>query len=666
MEIKVGSNQQIDRSNCLLLLTTSRKRMPQRRNLKAKLQRQAEREQVLNRVVQTVRQSLDLPTVFATATCEIAQLLHVDRATIAQYLPDQQVWRVVSDYHHNPDLPDVLGLDLPDHDNAITARLKQSEIVQIRNASAYEDETIHRFAKTSPGAWLLVPLNLEGQLWGGLTLMSNREVPWQVAEIELARQVADQVAIAIHQSQLYQQVQQLNADLEQQVQTRTAQLQLAYELESTLKRITDKVRDSLDEHQILQSVVEELTCGLGILGCNAALFDFEQGISSICYEYTTLANPSQRRVSRMADFPELYHQLLQGQHFQFCSLLPNPARGRVAILCCPIVGDRGVLGGLWLIHRAEESFSDLDIRLVQQVANQCAIALRQSWLYQAAQAQVTELERLNRLKDDFLSTVSHELRTPMASIKMAIEMLDLMLFKPERTDPAADPAAGLTIDSSTFQKVKRYFQFLQEGCQQEINLINNLLDLTRLDAEADPLDLARTDLPHLIARVAQPFIECARRQHQQLILDLPLTLPALITQPAYLERILTELLNNACKYTPAGETIAISARTNRPTSDEPGGLGHFNSSQNRRHGDDDSAPSKLLQLEIINTGVEIPIEEHDRIFDKFYRIPNHDPWRHGGTGLGLALVKKLVHRLGGTIQVQPGDRRTSFRLSLPL
>jgi signal transduction histidine kinase len=326
------------------------------------------------------------------------------------------------------------------------------------------------------------------------------------------------------------------------------------------------------------------------------------------------------------------------------------------------VGDRGVLGGLWLINQADDCFSEPDIRLVQQVANQCAIALRQSWLYQAAQSQVTELERLNRLKDDFLSTVSHELRTPMASIKMAIEMLELTLFSEENTGTAANQPQGLTIDPPNFQKVKRYFQFLKDGCQQEINLINNLLDLTRLDAEAKPLDFVRTDLPDLIAHIAQPFVECARRQQQQLLLDLPLTLPTLMTEPAYLERILTELLNNACKYTPAGETITISARACLPSGYEPEAQRHCNGSQDGRTGCSSASRLAVLQLEITNTGVEIPIEEHNRIFDKFYRIPNNDPWKHGGTGLGLALVKKLVHHLGGTIQVQTGDRQTSFRL----
>jgi signal transduction histidine kinase len=111
--------------------------------------------------------------------------------------------------------------------------------------------------------------------------------------------------------------------------------------------------------------------------------------------------------------------------------------------------------------------------LVKQVCNQCAIAIRQARLYEAAQIQVQELDRLNRLKDDFLSTVSHELRTPMSNIKMATYMLGISLSK----------LGALEKDQST----QRYFKILNDECQRETLLIDNLLDLSRLDAKTDLL-----------------------------------------------------------------------------------------------------------------------------------------------------------------------------------
>lgn len=267
----------------------------------------------------------------------------------------------------------------------------------------------------------------------------------------------------------------------------------------------------------------------------------------------------------------------------------------------------------------------MELRLVQQVANQCAIALRQSRLYQAAQAQVQELERLNHLKDDFLSTVSHELRTPMSNIKMATQMLEISL-----------QALGMFDDDSN--AINRYFTVLREEGQREINLINDLLDLARLDAGRQVPNLSTLDLRSFLPYLAEAFIERTRSQQQDLVIEIAADLPPIVTDPTYLERMVTELINNACKYTPANETITLAAKA-IPTGTE---------------------------IRISNSGVEIPAAECDRIFDKFYRIPNNDPWKHGGTGLGLALVQKLTAALGGTIQVDSGDRLTHFSVQLPL
>ena len=97
------------------------------------------------------------------------------------------------------------------------------------------------------------------------------------------------------------------------------------------------------------------------------------------------------------------------------------------MFAAPIRDDRDVLGDLWLINDADSYLTEIDIRLVEQVTNQCAIAIRQARLYQESQSQVRELERVNTLKDDFLSTVSHELRTPVTSMRVALQLLGVTL-----------------------------------------------------------------------------------------------------------------------------------------------------------------------------------------------------------------------------------------------
>lgn len=440
------------------------------------------------------------------------------------------------------------------------------------------------------------------------------------------------------QARLNRHIQQLNADLEQQVKARTAQLQLAYEFESTLKQITDQVRDSLDETQILQNAVRALAQRLGVNCCNAALFNFDTGTSQICFEYAPLVSPTEGRVFQMDDYPVLYRQLLDGWHFQFCSLRPNPQRGRQTRLTCPILDDQGVLGALWLINDPEHEFSDQDIRLVQQVANQCAIALRQSRLYQAAQAQVEELQRLDQLKDDFLSTISHELRTPMASIQLAIDLLESSLDLSEYASTDTDPDT----DSPEF-----YLEILRDQCRRETTLLNNLLDFTRLTAGTQALMPAEIDLQTWLPQFLPPFVERTRSQQQSLDFDLPSRPVTVTIDPTVLEHIITELLNNACKYTPAHAQIRLSVQVRRDTKAGA------------------SSKAAYLILQVRNSGVEIPARERHRIFDRFYRIPNNDPWKFGGTGLGLALVKKQVELLQGTIRVTSRSGWTIFTVQLP-
>jgi signal transduction histidine kinase len=132
-------------------------------------------------------------------------------------------------------------------------------------------------------------------------------------------------------------------------------------------------------------------------------------------------------------------------------------------------------------------------------------------------------------------------------------------------------------------------------------------------------------------------------QQQRFNLHIAANLPLCVTDLNYLERILSELLNNACKYTPPHETITLAVQTLSKLDGRTGWIeGHH--------------AQPRLQISVQNTGVEIAPSECDRIFEKFYRIPNNDPWKHGGTGLGLALVQKLVEAIGGTISVWSGDR----------
>lgn len=250
---------------------------------------------------------------------------------------------------------------------------------------------------------------------------------------------------------------------------------------------------------------------------------------------------------------------------------------------------------------------------------------------QTAQAQVEELEKLNQLKDEFLSTVSHELRTPLTNIKMGISMLEIYLNRENKlsskdTKPNADDS-----------KVSHYLQVLKDECEREISITNNLLDLQQLEAGFRPLALETIQLQNWLCKQVRPFQDRADSRGQILQVGIISKLPSIISESASMERILAELLNNACKYTPPGEYITVTA----------------------------CAESEIILLTVSNTGIKISANHLPHIFERFYRIPQTDRWKQGGTGLGLALTQKLVERLGGSIQVESAEAHTCFTVKLP-
>jgi signal transduction histidine kinase len=179
---------------------------------------------------------------------------------------------------------------------------------------------------------------------------------------------------------------------------------------------------------------------------------------------------------------------------------------------------------------------------------------------------------------------------------------------------------------------------LNDECEREINLINDLLQLQQVNAGLYPLERTDIELQHWIPYVIEPFEQRTKNQQQILQVEISKELPILYSDSFSLERIITELVNNACKYTPPGEKITVAV----------------------------CEVAGMIQISVSNSGVEIPESELPRVFDQFYRIPSNDRWKHGGTGLGLALVQKLITYLGGSVQVESKSGNTCFLVELPI
>lgn len=277
----------------------------------------------------------------------------------------------------------------------------------------------------------------------------------------------------------------------------------------------------------------------------------------------------------------------------------------------------GQLGSILAHQRATLALNTLEL---SQAQLRSAIKSREQMMVQLEE-QMLELQKLNQLKDEFLNTVSHELRAPLANIKMAIHMLKV---------------------TSSAKRTDHYLQILEDECKREMNLVNDLLDLQRLEAGSKPFILEVIHVKDWLPSLVESFQTRLRERQQLLQLDVFQALAPLVSDRDSLERILFELLNNACKYTPQGGEIRVCAQQ------------HSNKSM-----------SFMTRFTICNSGPEIPVEELSHIFEKFYRIRRDDLWEQEGTGLGLALVRKLVEHLGGTIAVSSQLGQTIFTVQIP-
>ena len=619
------------------------------------LQRQAERQRLLTTIAQDIRRTLDLDQILQTTVTAVQQFLQTDRVIIYRFAPDWSGSIIAEAVAAGWD--SLLGMQITDTYFVSTqGHSTQPEGITVTNDICEANLAPCHLAlleRMQVRAALVIPIRQGDRPWGLLAIQHCRSTrQWETLEIELQQQLTTQIEIAIQQANLYRQaqlalaerqraetaLQQLNQELEQQVQKRTQALRQQAEQERLLCTIIQNIHRSLDLEETLTAILSETRQALG--ADRVAIYQFNPDWSgsfvaeSVGEGWMPLVKPENPTI-----WEDTYLQATQGGRYQHNELLAvndvytighqqchldllEKLQARAYVIA-PIILDNQLWGLLAIYQNSgPREWQPWEISLLQQLGVQTAIALRQSYLYQAAQLQVQELERLNRLKDDFLSTVSHELRTPMSTIKMAIQMLEISLKSLGVLEDEANP-------------INRYFKILQSEGNRELSLIDDLLNLTRLDAGTEPLTMTTIALQHYIPHLAESFSERARQQRQQLVFHIPDALPDFTTDLPYLERILTELLHNACKYTPAGETITVSAQA-MPTA---------------------------LEIRISNTGVEIPATEYDRVFDKFYRIPNSDPWKHGGTGLGLALVKKLTEYLGGQIHVTSGGGQTSFILT---
>jgi signal transduction histidine kinase len=274
--------------------------------------------------------------------------------------------------------------------------------------------------------------------------------------------------------------------------------------------------------------------------------------------------------------------------------------------------------------------------LTEFIATQPAVTSSTPLSYLAESIErVDELELICQKKDDFINNITHDLRAPLMNIKMAMRMLRISM----RTDTElTNLLAG--------HPAERYLAVLEQECDREVELINNILDLQRLDTALlqkkgstdDRVNVESIELEDWLSTTVESFAYRADESQQKIATSISKSISTVLTDRICLTKIMTELLNNACKYTCIGGEILVSI---------------------------DSNPKlELLTIQIRNQAA-IATQHLPHIFDRFYRVPGNNRSQQG-TGLGLSLVQKLVEQLNGKINAVSSNGWTEFTIDLPI
>jgi PAS domain S-box-containing protein len=590
--------------------------------------KQAERERLLEATTLRIRQLQDLDTILQQTVKEIRHLLECDRILIYRFEPDNG-GVIMAESTITAGDP-LLGKKIKDpcFDAKHRERYRRGCIHVVEDIYSTGLHPCQRdfLAAMQVQANLVVPILLQQNLWGLLIAQHCREKrQWQQGEIDLFKKIALQLGVATQQAELQQQVKYLQQQLELQKQQHTLQSSQMQNFQALLRLMTEQIRDNIDVNKLLQTTIQELAQLLQLERCQIELYNPCQTAATVTCDHSCSSPDCQGLTREIADFPEVYQPLLQKQLLQTVEILPgNYLQVQVVSqLACPIFDAQGILGNIWLIKPTEAIFEELEISLVQQVANECAIAIRHSQLQEKNKAQVKELEKRERHKNEFLKTLSQQLRTPVTNISLAAQTLESLLTPSGILDQ---------------ELVPQLLQILHIECGRESKLINDLLTLTYLKIEPEPPTLIAIDLQTWLTSIVESFRDVTNCQKQILNLTIAPEITSLETDITDFERIITELLNHACKCTPAGESITATADLCTDT----------------------------VELKISYSGVEIPTHELTQVLRPFYRFINNNCWKSSDSGLELALVKAMVKRLNGSIHVESGDNQITFKIEFPI
>ena len=463
---------------------------------------------------------------------------------------------------------------------------------------------------------LATPLLREGVAIGVILIRRLEVRPFSDKQVKLLETFADQAVIAIENVRLFQ-----------ELQARTQDLSQSLEETGALSEVIRAVSSSLDLREVLDAVARRAVTLAGADGCGIFEYSPARG---------TFAAVVSHGISRrfLDTIPVGMNQGTLGRATQSgepvqvadVQAVPDyPFRDRFveeglrAVLTVPMTGG-DVARGIVLFRRTPGEFDERVVTLMRTLADQSKVAIANAHLFREIEEKGRLLEVANQHKSEFLANMSHELRTPLNAIIGFSEVLLQRMFG--ELNPKQD----------------EYLQDVLSSGRHLLSLINDILDLSKVEAGRMELELERFDLPQALQDTLVLVRERAARHGIDLHLDADARLGALVADERKIKQVLLNLLSNAVKFTPEGGRVEVRAV---PT---------------------DGA----VEISVTDTGIGIAPENQELIFEEFRQVGGDYAHKREGTGLGLTLARKLVELHGGRLWVksQVGQGST-FTFSVP-
>ena len=463
-------------------------------------------------------------------------------------------------------------------------------------------------------AVVVTPLYREGQPFGTIVLRRHDVRPFSEREVALLRTFGDQAAIALENVRLFNETKEA---LDQQ----RASVEVLAAISSSIADtgpVFGKILDSCERLFAGKVAGINLVEEDGLIHLGAYHGPNREELERVFP--LAIDRRSGSGTAVLARTVIHYPDVVNGEGVPEISRRANKAVGFKGVVYAPMVWEGKAIGVIFVGRDYVGPFSDKDIALLKTFADQAVIAIQNARLFREIQEKSRQLEIANKHKSEFLANMSHELRTPLNAIIGFSEVLQEKLFG--------------DVNDKQFD----YLNDIHSSGKHLLGLINDILDLSKVEAGRMELDLASFDVVSVLTTAMTLVRERAQRHNVALRMDVAPTLGDVVADERKVKQILVNLLTNAVKFTPDGGSIVVTA-----------------------HREADA-----LMVAVRDTGIGIALADHEAVFEEFRQVGRHYTNKQEGTGLGLTLTRKFVELHGGRIWVEsePGKGST-FTFTIP-